>query len=64
MASTQKRGESETGAGKVFQRVLTGDVGRCLETAKDIGVHVDSQFLLVDEPLVPSLDALMSPVCE
>ena len=64
MAGTQKRGQSATGAGKVFQRVLTGDVGRCLEAAKNIGVHVDNQVLLVDELLVPCLDALMCPVCE
>ena len=64
MASTKKRGESETGAGKVFKRVLTGDVGRCLEAAKDVGVHVNSQVLLIDEPLVPCLYALMCPVCE
>ena len=35
-----------------------------MEAAKDIGVHVDSQVLLVDESLVPCLDALMCPVCE
>ena len=35
-----------------------------MEAAKDIGVHVDSQVLLVDESLIPCLDALMCPVCE
>jgi len=35
-----------------------------LEAAKDFGVDVDGQVLLVDELLVPGLDALVGPVSE
>ena len=41
---------------------LTGDGGRLGEAAEYLGVDIDTQLLLVDQPLVARLDDGLGPV--
>ena len=43
---------------------LTGYSGRLGEAAEYLGIYVDAQFLLINQPLVARLDDGPSPICK
>ena len=49
---------------KFVNRILTRDGRGLVEAAEDLWVDVDGQLLLLDEPLVSTLDDGLGPVGE
>ena len=49
---------------KTLMLKLTGYSGRLGEAAEYLWIYVDTQFLLINQPLVASLDDGPSPICK
>ena len=49
---------------KTLMLKLTGYSGRLGEAAEYLWIYVDTQFLLINQPLVASLDYGPSPICK